>query len=136
MTSFPLIQVCQSLRLRPRGKRKQQVNWFKKSPKKTKLLKCNFSGHQTGALTASANRMGFSTFGLSKAEMDFNSQVAGVLQQRHPTSAAASQRQTQSPAGSPPEQTCLVRLCSLPKFELVSCKEDFFIIDIFQMLLI
>ena len=26
----------------------------------------------------------------------------------------------------------LVRLCSLPKFELVSCKEDFFIVDIFE----
>ena len=31
---------------------------------------------------------------------------------------------------------CLVRLCSLPKFELVSCKEDFFIVDIFETLFI
>ena len=35
--------------------------------------------------------------------------------------------------GSPTEQTCLVRLCSLPKFELVSCKEDFYIVDIFEV---
>ena len=44
------------------------MNWFKKSHKKTILLKCKFHG----PLTASANRMGFSTFGLSKQETEFN----------------------------------------------------------------
>ena len=32
----------------------------------------------TGPLTASANRMGFSTLGLSKADGDFNFRLAGM----------------------------------------------------------
>ena len=70
----------------------------------------------TGPRTASANRMGFSTFGLSKQDMDFNSRVAGVLQQRHPTSAAASQQQSHSTVGSPSEWTCQLLRLFYPSF--------------------
>ena len=53
------------------GKRKLQVNWWKKSPHTTKLLKCrfrgycNFPGEVTGPPTATANRMKISTLDLS-----------------------------------------------------------------------
>ena len=97
------------------------MNWWKKSLKTPKLLKCKFRGWcnfpgQQSPLTAMANRMEFSTFGLSKAEMDFNSRVAGVLQQHHPTSAAASQHQPHSTVGSPSERTCQLLRLFYPSF--------------------
>ena len=41
-------EVWQSLRLHPRGKRTHRLNWFRKSQKKTKLLKVQVPGQLTG----------------------------------------------------------------------------------------
>ena len=48
-------EVWQSLRLRPRGKRIYRLNWFRKSQKKTKLLKVQVPGQLTGPVSASAS---------------------------------------------------------------------------------
>ena len=124
MTSFPLTQVCQSLRLRPRGKRKPRVNWFRKAQKTTKLLKYpNRRRNWARQLPGTAEPV----HSHSKPEKVFNfwSQQSGNSFQlsgwRHAaracysnaisTSAVASQHQSHSTVGSPSERMCqLLRL--------------------------
>ena len=128
MTLFPLTQVCQSLRLRPRGKRKPRVNWFRKAQKTTKLLKypnrrrnwASATSRDSGARTqpwqtrkffqllVSAKRKGNSTFRLAAC--------TSVLQQCHPTSAAASRQQSHSTVGSPSKWTCQLLRLLYPSF--------------------
>ena len=126
MTSFPLTQVCQSLRLCPRGKRKQQVNWWKKTHKRTILLKVqvprlvqlpgtaepvhshskpdgvfNFWSQQTG--------YGFQLSGWRHAARVCYSNAIS-------TSAVASQHQSHSTVGSPSERTCQLLRLFYPSF--------------------
>ena len=124
VSSIP--KVCQSLRLRPRGKRKQQVNWWKKAHKKTILLKVQVPRPVQLPGTAEP------AHSLGKPEKVFNfwSQQSGNSFQlsgwRHAaracysnaisTSAVASQHQSHSTVGSPSERTCQLLRLFYPSF--------------------
>ena len=127
MTSFPLTHVCHSLRLRPKGKRKPWVNWFRKAQKTTKLLKYpNRRQNWARQLPGTAEPV----HSLGKPEKVFNSwsQQRGWRFQlsswRHATracysnaistSAAASQHQSHSTVGSLSERTCQLLEALLP----------------------
>ena len=126
MSSFPLTQVCQSLRWRPRGKRIRRVNWWRKSPHTTKLLKVQVPRLVQLPGTAEPAH----SHGKPDGVFNFWSQQSGNRFQlsgwRHAaracysnaisTSAVASQHQSHSTVGSPSKRTCQLLRLFYPSF--------------------